>query len=84
MTTLSLYIKRADNYIGNSKNLLAMVGSALFVSGAFVTGIELLVNTLQNNKLDTPINEAFVLFGSALIAANYAKTYIQNRRNLNA
>jgi len=84
MTTLSLYIKRADNYIGNSKNLLAMVGSALFVSGAFVTGIELLVNTLQNNKLDTPTNEAFMLFGSALIVASYAKTYIQNGRNLNA
>ena len=61
-----------------------MVGSALFVSGAFVTGIELLVNTLQNNKLDTPTNEAFMLFGSALIVASYAKTYIQNGRNLNA
>jgi len=84
MTTLSLYIKRADNYVGNSENLLAMVGSAFFISGAIITGIELLVNAFQNNKLDTPINEAFVLFGSALIAANYAKTYIQNRRNLNA
>ena len=49
-----------------------------------MTGIELLVNTLQNNKLDTPTNEAFMLFGSALIVASYAKTYIQNGRNLNA
>ena len=84
MTTLSTYIQMADNYIGNSKNLLAMVGSAFFIGGVFMTGIELLVNTFQNNKINTPTNEAFVLFGSALIAANYAKTYIQNRRNLNA